>query len=62
MKLNFIERYKIWKEWKACNLNSKFHQLLVLFNIIKSPTFDQIVGWYFFKQGLDEVLGEIQNE
>ncbi len=40
----FIERFKKWNSWRKYNTNSKFHQLLVLFDIVKSPTFEL---WYY---------------
>ena len=35
-----IEHVKKWNEWRKYSLNSPISKLLVLFNIIKSPTFE----------------------
>lgn len=34
-----IEHIKKWNGWRKNNLNSKFYKILVLFNIVHSPTF-----------------------
>lgn len=40
-----IQRYKKWRDWKKYNNNNTwFYQILVLFGLIKSPTFET---WYF---------------
>ena len=39
-----IQRYKKWRNWKKYNNNTWFYQILVLFGLIKSPTFEI---WYF---------------
>lgn len=49
----FKERYKIWKEWRKNNKNSKFHQWLVLFKLRPSPTFDNFEVWYYIRKGFD---------
>lgn len=49
----FKERYKIWKEWRINNKNSKFHQWLVLFKLRPSPTFDNFEAWYYIRKGFD---------
>lgn len=36
---NIAIHISIWNEWRKHNTNSKFHKLLVLLNIIHSPTF-----------------------
>lgn len=33
------ERYELWKEWRKCNCNTKFYQLMVLFGLARSATF-----------------------
>lgn len=39
----FKERYTIWKEWRHdSSTNGLFHDMMVLFNIIYSPSFE----WY----------------
>lgn len=35
-----IEHVKKWNEWRKYSLNSPISKLLVLFRIIKSPTFE----------------------
>ena len=47
---------KKWNGWRKHSLNSKFHKLLVLLGIIKSPTFDL----YFTKEELDEFCKELE--
>lgn len=39
-----IEHIKKWNGWRKNNLNSKFYKILVLFNIVHSPTFG-CYGW-----------------
>ena len=46
----FKERYKIWKEWRKNNKNSKIHQWLVLFKLKPSPTFDNFEAWYYIRK------------
>lgn len=38
---NFKRRYKIWKKFREFSGNSIEHDLLVLFDVIHSPSFDQ---------------------
>lgn len=37
------KHFKKWNGWRKHSLNSKFHKLLVLFGIVKSPTFEYIL-------------------
>lgn len=54
----FKERYKIWKEWRKNNKNSKLHQWLVLFKLRPSPTFDNFEVWYYIREGFNS---EVKN-
>ena len=36
----FKKRYNRWKRWASWNLNGNGYKILVLFGIVKSPTFD----------------------
>lgn len=38
-----IEHIKKWNKWRKYSLNSPISKLLVLFNIIKSPTFESFL-------------------
>lgn len=52
------ERFKDWNKWRKDNLNGKLHQLLVLFGIIKSPTFELNRAWkrsYILQQEENDV-------
>ena len=35
-----MTRFKLWKDWRKCSLNSKWFQILVLFGLAHSPTFE----------------------
>lgn len=39
------EFFSVWKTWRKRNLNGWAYQLLVLFRIIKSPTFEVERAW-----------------
>jgi hypothetical protein len=36
----FRKHFQRWNEWRTYNSNSKFHKILVLFGLVKSPTFE----------------------
>lgn len=38
--MRFIHRFKIWNVWRKHNKDCVFSKILVLFNIIQSPTFE----------------------
>lgn len=38
-----ISHCKKWNCWRKYNDNTGFHKLLVLFKIVKSPTFEEFV-------------------
>lgn len=38
--MKFIHRFKIWNVWRKHNKDCVFSKILVLFNIIQSPTFE----------------------
>lgn len=40
-----IDYIKLWSKWRKHNLNGRFHHYLVLFKIIKSPTFELFKGY-----------------
>jgi ABC-type multidrug transport system fused ATPase/permease subunit len=40
LKGGVIKHIKRWNSWRKYNRNSKLHKLLVLFNMIHSPTFE----------------------
>lgn len=69
IKINkLIKHIKKWNKWRKHSLNSPISKLLVLFNIIKSPTFEHF--WTEqdarafregFLQGMREAADEQQN-
>lgn len=40
IKLDVIEYFKCWNNWRKHNANSKLHKLLVLLKLTHSPTFE----------------------
>lgn len=38
-----IKHFKRWNVWRKHNLNSPWHHILVLFGIVKSPTFELFI-------------------
>lgn len=37
-----IKHYKKWQNWQKRNNNDKFYQLLVLFGLMHSPSFEAL--------------------
>ena len=46
-----MNRFKLWKRWKKDNRNSFLYQILVLFGIKDSPTFDMLIAFHAFWDG-----------
>lgn len=44
MLKSIVDYISMWNKWRKHNTNSKFHKLLVLLNIIHSPTFRHFFG------------------
>lgn len=40
-----IKRFKLWNGWRKNSLDHWITKLLILFNIVKSPTFLQYCYW-----------------
>lgn len=57
-----FKHFKLWNDWRKHNLNNTFHKILVLFGIIKSPTFESYkqakVIYKFFMEGFEKGLEE----
>jgi hypothetical protein len=34
-----ITRIKVWNQWRKRSMNKRFYKLMVLFGLVKSPTF-----------------------
>lgn len=44
--------FKVWWLWRKDNINTFGYKILVLFEIIKSPTLEYLYGWY---EGLERI-------
>ena len=35
-----VKKYKKWKDWQKCCINSRFYKFLVLIGLVHSPSFE----------------------
>lgn len=42
-----MRRLKLWYQWQKRCVNPWYHKLLVLLGIVKSPTFEMNLGFYY---------------
>lgn len=41
--MRLIKHVRRWNRWRKYNLNSPFYHILVLFGIVKSPTYHLVI-------------------
>jgi hypothetical protein len=63
--MRLIKHIKRWNKWRKSNGNSRLHKLMVLFGIVKSPTFYLV--WTdeeakSFREGFMEGLNSVKDE
>lgn len=49
----FLQRFRIWNEWRKSNCNHPLHKLLVLLGLRHSPTFN--LFFYIKKYKMDNL-------
>ena len=53
---SIIKHFRRWNIWRKKSLNGCIHKLFVLFRIIRSPTFEQIM----LPEELDEIRSAVE--
>lgn len=39
-----VKKYKKWKDWQKCCINSRFYKFLVLIGFVRSPSFEAFIA------------------
>ena len=54
-----VLHYQQWKRWEKRNLNSRFHKILVLLGLKRSPTFEHMKAGEKLVANLESIFGKI---
>ena len=57
-----VKKYKKWKDWKKCCINSRFYKFLVLIGFVHSPSFEAFITHDERSRIAKSLIDEASNE